>query len=139
MRQGRWREVVGMFVQYPIRLAWAMTILKSQGATFDRMLLHLKRWGIFADGQLYVALTRVRNLDSLYLNAPIKETHIRKNYEVNTYSETFNDADIISRASSVGKELYDLRKVYDFDAMATVYLRETLDALTRHKSVGYCL
>lgn len=134
------KEVVGIFVQYPIRLAWAMTIHKSQGATFDRMLLDLKRGGIFADGQLYVALTRVRNLDSLYLNAPIKETHIRKNYEVNTYSETFNDADIISRASSVGKELYDLRKVYDFDAMATVYLRETLDSLIREDvEAAYCL
>lgn len=134
------REVVGIFVQYPIRLAWAMTIHKSQGATFDRMLLDLKRGGIFADGQLYVALTRVRNLEGLYLNAPIKESHIRENCEVKAYSETFNDIDTISRASSVGKELYDLHKESDFDAMAAIYLRETLDALTRADvDAAYCL
>lgn len=134
------REVQGKFVQYPIRLAWAMTIHKSQGATFDRMLLDLEHGGIFADGQLYVALTRIRNLDGLFLNAPIKYNHIRKNNEVSTYAETFNDTDAIDRAASIGKELFELQKVSDFDAMASVYLRETLNALTRMDiDSAYCM
>ncbi len=134
------REVLGMFVQYPIRLAWAMTIHKSQGATFDRMLLDLEKGGIFADGQLYVALTRVRNLEGLFLNSPIRLAHIRKNDEVKTYSETFNDTDTISMVSSVGKELYDLQINSDFDAMAAVYMREILNALTRMDiETAYCL
>lgn len=134
------KEVQGTFVQYPIRLAWAMTIHKSQGATFDRMLLDLEHGGIFADGQLYVALTRVRNLEGLFLNAPIKYSHIRKNNEVSAFSESVNDEAAISQAASIGKELYGLQKVCDIDAMASVYLRETLSALTRMDiDSAYCL
>ncbi len=125
------REVQGVFIQYPIRLAWAMTIHKSQGATFDRMMLDLEKGGIFADGQLYVALTRVRSLEGLFLNAPIYCAHIRKNEEVKQFADNFNDADIINQAVSVGKELFELKNRSDYDAMASVYMRETLNHLTR--------
>lgn len=134
------RDVQGMFVQYPIRLAWAMTIHKSQGATFDRMLLDLKHGGIFANGQLYVALTRVRNLEGLFLNAPIQYSHIRKNREVGTYAQSFNDADAIARSASIGAELYGLQKSSDYDAMCSVYLRESLNALAKTDiDSAYCL
>src|SRR5687768_6785593 len=59
-------EVIGSFTQYPVRLAWAVTIHKSQGKTYDRIAIDLGR-GAFEHGQSYVALSRCRRLDGVYL------------------------------------------------------------------------
>lgn len=63
-------NVVGSYTQYPMKLAWAVTIHKSQGKTFDRVVIDTDR-GIFAHGQLYVALSRCRTLDGIILRKPI--------------------------------------------------------------------
>ncbi|MCX7635659.1 MAG: WYL domain-containing protein, partial [Syntrophales bacterium] len=68
-------EVVGSFTQYPVRLAFAVTIHKSQGKTFAKVVIDLGR-GTFAPGQLYVALSRCRSLEGIVLRQPVKRHHL---------------------------------------------------------------
>jgi len=63
-------EVIGSFIQYPVRLAWAVTIHKSQGKTYDRIAIDLGR-GAFEHGQTYVALSRCRTLQGVFLKKPL--------------------------------------------------------------------
>lgn len=68
-------ESAGSFSQYPMKLAWAVTIHKSQGKTFDSVLIDLG-YGAFAPGQLYVALSRCKDLEGISLTKPIKQTDV---------------------------------------------------------------
>lgn len=68
-------EIVGSFRQFPLRLAWAVTIHKSQGKTFDKVIIDIGR-GTFAHGQIYVALSRCTSLEGICLKVPIKKHHI---------------------------------------------------------------
>ena len=63
-------KVVSSFTQYPMRLAWAITVHKSQGQTYDSVVIDMGR-GAFAHGQTYVALSRCKSLDTLYLKRPL--------------------------------------------------------------------
>jgi ATP-dependent exoDNAse (exonuclease V) alpha subunit len=74
-------RVVGIFIQYPLRLSWAVTIHKSQGKTFDRVVVDIGR-GAFAHGQVYVALSRCTSFEGLVLKKPIKKGHILMDYRV---------------------------------------------------------
>lgn len=74
-------EEIGSFTQYPIRLAWAVTIHKSQGKTFDRVIIDVGR-GTFAAGQMYVALSRCRTLEGMVLKTALKRQHVRVDYRI---------------------------------------------------------
>ena len=76
-------ETVGTFTQYPFRLAWAVTVHKSQGKTFDRMLIDLDR--VFASGQTYVALSRCTSLEGMVLARPLKPNDIRCDFLVRRF------------------------------------------------------
>ena len=77
-------EVLGTFVQYPIKLAWAITVHKSQGLTFDKAALDVSQ--VFLPGQAYVALSRLRSLDGLILLSPLRMNGISNDQEVMDYA-----------------------------------------------------
>ena len=74
-------EPAGSFTQYPFRLAWAVTIHKSQGKTFDSVVIDIGR-GTFVSGQTYVALSRCTSFEGIQLRVPIKKQHIRADYRI---------------------------------------------------------
>ncbi|RKT31484.1 PIF1-like helicase [Microbacterium sp. AG1240] len=78
------REIVAEFQQFPLRLAWAVTIHKSQGKTYDRAIVDLGS-GAFAPGQTYVALSRLTSLDGLYLTRPLRPSDIRVDPDVQRF------------------------------------------------------
>ncbi|HSO71557.1 MAG TPA: WYL domain-containing protein, partial [Thermodesulfobacteriota bacterium] len=81
-------EPVGSFTQYPLKLAWAITIHKSQGKTFDKVVIDIGR-GTFAHGQIYVALSRCTDLEGLILSQPIRKQHILMDYRVVNFLTRF--------------------------------------------------
>lgn len=80
------QEEIGSFMQIPLRLAWAVTIHKSQGKTFEKVVLDLGR-GAFAAGQIYVALSRCRSMEGLYLIKPVTLDQLKPNEEITNYFE----------------------------------------------------
>lgn len=74
-------EVIGSFTQFPFRPAWAVTIHKSQGKTFDNVILDIGR-GTFAAGQLYVALSRCTSFEGLSLSQPVERRHVMTDYRI---------------------------------------------------------
>ena len=81
-------EVVGDFAQYPIKLAWAITIHKSQGQTFDKVIIDLGH-GAFTHGQLYVALSRCTCLDGIRLKRPVRPSDIIFDQRIYEFKERF--------------------------------------------------
>ena len=121
-------QVVGTFTQYPLKLAWAITIHKSQGMTFDRMHLDLTR-GTFAPGQTYVAVSRMRTLEGLTLSNKIKHAHIIQNAEIKAYSNSFNNMEVIDEELLFGQMLYNNLGKKDYDGAAKVCLRRCLEMI----------
>ncbi|MGV2902436.1 ATP-dependent DNA helicase [Microbacterium sp. AGC62] len=78
------RDVVAEFTQFPLRLAWAVTIHKSQGKTYERAIIDLGS-GAFAPGQTYVALSRLTSLEGLYLSRPLRPRDIRVDEDVRRF------------------------------------------------------
>ena len=120
-------EVLGTFTQYPVKLAWALTIHKSQGLTFSRVSIDLGT-GAFAGGQTYVALSRCRSIEGLTLRATIAPRDVFVNPAITAYARTFNDnrayAEALEHAHAdasyaAAKRALREGKIYDaFDAFA---------------------
>jgi ATP-dependent exoDNAse (exonuclease V) alpha subunit len=77
-------DVVGTFAQFPIRLAWAITIHKGQGKTYNNVIVDFGR-GTFTHGQAYVALSRCRSLEGMILKTPLIRRHIMIDERINKF------------------------------------------------------
>lgn len=114
------KRVVGRFVQIPLRLAWSITIHKSQGLTFDRVSIHTQ--GLFASGQLYVALSRCRSLEGIQLNASVPPNAVKVDER-------------IARSLDYCREHYTLPQDYVVDISKSNNLDEELSGLEDDEGV----
>jgi hypothetical protein len=113
------QHTLGTFSQYPLRLAWAITIHKSQGLTFDKVIIDAGR--AFAPGQVYVALSRCRTLEGIVLTSAITPAALHEDPRIDAFSASHHDSGELARRLSADKAVYtrqSLVKLFSFADLA---------------------
>lgn len=127
-------DVLGSFSQYPLRLAWAITIHKSQGLTFEKAVIDAGK--AFAPGQVYVALSRCTNLEGMVLHSRINTNALSTDERIVRFAKTARPIDWLQQELIAAKKLYQekqLCSLFDFGkAMNT--LKELQAYLLEHRS-----
>lgn len=126
-------KVVGTYEQHPLKLAWAITIHKSQGLTFDKVIIDAQ--AAFAHGQVYVALSRCKTFEGIVLRTPIDSGSVRTDTVVRKYSETAIENQPTEAQLLVDKQLYQadcLRELFNFSVVEKA-ARWLLRALLEHE------
>ncbi len=121
-------EVIGSFEQYPVKLAWAITIHKSQGLTFDKAIIDVGQ--AFADGQVYVALSRLRSLDGLILRTHIDPGVVSTDKKVVSFTETNHHPEALPelmKTKQVDFIRLVINKTFDFEELVKeiAYIKKT--------------
>jgi len=113
------KNELGTFSQYPLRLAWAITIHKSQGLTFDKVIIDAGK--SFASGQVYVALSRCRSLEGIVLHSLISPNVLYKDERIGEFSATHHSSGELGEVFSRERALYAnqlLLRLFTFDGLS---------------------
>jgi ATP-dependent DNA helicase PIF1 len=124
-------ETIGSFTQYPLRLAWAITIHKSQGKTFDKVVIDIGR-GTFAHGQVYVALSRCTSFQGIVLKKEIRKPHIRMDWRVIKFLTRYQYRKADEKLSYADKHALIREAIRTGGELEIVYLK-TDDTKTRRR------
>ena len=125
-------EVDGTFSQFPVKPAWAITVHKSQGLTFDRAIIDVQR--AFTHGQTYVALSRCRTLEGMVLSAPLPRAAIIRDASVDEYvHHAIEHTPTVDQMAQLQRDYYlsVLSELFDFRPIMDAFMR-VLDMLTGH-------
>ena len=118
-------EILGTFTQYPLRLAWAITVHKSQGLTFEKVIADLDQ--AFATGQSYVALSRCTSFDGLVLKSKLHTKAIKTDSSVLKFAKTETATEIIIKDINVGKYIIKQQVKNDTKTAESLMIRKISD------------